>query len=88
MPLRGCGAFGMSWGNTYFCGGGLGMQKELIYKFRILLFSDNDKLIRTLECDHWEFPTDEEIIGAIEKYGADYAEVRRVYVVDTIPFTE
>ena len=64
------------------------MQKELIYKFRILLFSDNDKLIRTIQCDHWEFPSDEEIMDAIEKNGADYADVRRVYVVDVIPFTE
>lgn len=64
------------------------MQKEIIYKFQILLYSDNDKLIHKITCDHWEFPTDEELMAAIEEHGADYAEVRRIYVVDTIPFTE
>lgn len=63
------------------------MQKELIYKFHILLYS-NDKVINTIKCDHWEFPSDEEIMAAITDNGADYAEVRRVYVVDEIPFTE
>lgn len=64
------------------------MQKEIIYKFQIHLFSDNDKLIHKIVCDHWEFPSDDEIMKAIEEHGADYAEVHRVYVVDTIPFTE
>lgn len=64
------------------------MQKELIYKFQILLFSESDKLLSKISCDHWEFPSDEEIMDAIASSGADYAEVRRVYVVDTIPFTE
>lgn len=64
------------------------MQKELIYKFQILLYSDSDKLIKTILCDHWEFPTDEEIESAVEDNGAAYAEVRRIYVVDVIPFTE
>lgn len=64
------------------------MQKEIIYKFQIRLYSDNDKLITKIECDHWEFPTDAEIMEAIEKHGADYAEVRRIYTLDLIPFTE
>lgn len=64
------------------------MQKELIYKFQILLYSDSNKLISTILCDHWEFPDDKEIIAAIENSGADYAEVKRIYVIDTIPFTE
>ena len=64
------------------------MQKELVYKFQILLYSDTDKLITTIVCDHWEFPEDKEIMEAIENSGADYAEVKRIYVVDTIPFTE
>lgn len=64
------------------------MQKEIIYKFQILLFSDNDKLIGKIDCDHWEFPSDQEIMNAIEENGADYAEVHRIYVVDAIPFTE
>ena len=64
------------------------MQKEIIYKFHILLFTDTDKLIKRIICDHWEFPSDAEIEAAIEEYGADYAEVRRAYVIDVIPFTE
>lgn len=64
------------------------MQKEIIYKFQIVLYSSNDKVIGKIECDHWEFPSDAEIMEAIEKNGADYAEVHRIYVVDTIPFTE
>lgn len=64
------------------------MKKEIIYKFHILLFTESEKLIKRIICDHWEFPTDEEILAAIEENGADYAEVRRVYVADTIPFTE
>lgn len=64
------------------------MQKEIIYKFHILLYSENDKLIKKIICDHWEFPSDSEIVAAIEEYGADYAEIRRAYVIDVIPFTE
>lgn len=64
------------------------MQEEIIYKFQILLFSDNGNLIKRVQCDHWEFPTDEEIKDAIKEHGADYAEVRRIYAVDVIPFTE
>ena len=64
------------------------MQKELVYKFQILLYSDSDKLIKTILCDHWEFPTDEEIQAAIEDNGAAYGEVRRIYAVDVIPFTD
>lgn len=64
------------------------MQKEIIYKFQILLYSDNDKLICIIDCDHWEFPTDQEIMEAIENNGADYAEIRRIYTVDSIPFTD
>ena len=64
------------------------MQKEIIYKFQILLFSDSDKLVERVDCDHWEFPSDEEIMKAITEHGADYAEIRRIYVVDEIPFTD
>jgi hypothetical protein len=64
------------------------MKKELIYKFQIVLFSDSGKEIKTIPCDHWEFPTDDEIMSAILESGADYAEVHRTYVVDDIPFTE
>lgn len=64
------------------------MQKEIIYKFQIMLYSDNDKLIKTITCDHWEFPSDAEIMSAIDENGADYAEVRRIYAVDVIPFSE
>ena len=63
------------------------MEEELIYKFKILLFSENDKQIKSITCDHWEFPSDEEIINAIKDNGADYAKVERVYEVDTIPFS-
>ena len=64
------------------------MQKEIIYRFQILLYSDNNKVIQTINCDHWEFPSDEEIMAAIEEHGADYAEIRRIYTVDIIPFTD
>lgn len=63
------------------------MQKEIIYKFVILLFTDNGKLIKSILCDHWEFPSDEEIMQNIMDAGADYAEVHRIYTVDTIPFS-
>lgn len=64
------------------------MKKEIIYNFQILLYSDNDKLIKKITVEHWEFPRDAEIQAAIEESGADYAEVRRVYTVEAIPFTE
>lgn len=64
------------------------MQEELIYKFQINLYSSNGQLFKSILCDHWEFPQDEEIMNAIKDNGADYAEVCRIYVVDTIPFTE
>jgi len=64
------------------------MQEEIIYKFQILLYTDNNKLIKTITCEHWEFPDDDEIMAAIKDNGADYAEVRRIYAVDTIPFSE
>ena len=64
------------------------MQKEIIYKFQILLFSDSDKLIERSDYDHWEFPSDEKIMNAITEHGADYAEILRIYVVDEIPFTD
>ena len=63
------------------------MQKELIYAFVIGLYNDSDRLIKSIRCDHWEFPTDEEIQAAIEDNGADYAKVERIYFVDEIPFT-
>lgn len=64
------------------------MEKEIIYKFQILLYTDNDKLLQKITCEHWEFPDDTEIMKAIEDSGADYAEVRRIYTVDTIPFSD
>lgn len=64
------------------------MQKEINYEFQILLYTDNHQVFKTIPCDHWEFPSDEEIMAAIMDNGADYAEVRRIYVVDDIPFTE
>ena len=64
------------------------MKKELIYKFIINLYTDSGQMFKAVPCEHWEFPSDEEILDAIEKNGADYAEVHRVYVSDVIPFTE
>ncbi len=63
------------------------MQEELIYKFQILLYSGSGQLFKSILCDHYDFPSDEEIIKAIKDNGADHAEVRRIYFVDTIPFT-
>lgn len=63
------------------------MEEELIYKFQILLYSNSDKLIKSIKCNHWEFPDDKEIMAAIKENDAGYAEVRRIYTVDTIPFS-
>ena len=64
------------------------MQKELIYKYHILLYTDSNQMFKVILCEHWEFPSDEEIMAAITDNGADYAEVRRIYVADEIPFTD
>ena len=63
------------------------MDKELIYEFQICLYSDNDKLISTVNCGEFEFPTEEKIQAAIEDSGADYAKVERIYRIGAIPFT-
>lgn len=55
------------------------MEKELIYTFQIRLYSDNDKLISTIDCGEFEFPSEERIQAAIEESGADYAKVERIY---------
>lgn len=64
------------------------MKKELIYKFQILLYASTGQAFKTIICEHWEFPSDDEIMDAIKDNGADYAEVRRIFVLDDIPFTE
>jgi len=63
------------------------MDKELIYEFQIRLYSDNNKLISTINCGEFEFPSEEKIQAAIEDSGADYAKVERVYRMGDIPFT-
>ena len=63
------------------------MNKELIYEFQICLYSDNDKLISTVNCGEFEFPSEEKIQAAIEDSGADYAKVERIYRIGEIPFT-
>ena len=63
------------------------MEKELIYKFFIHVYSDSGSLIKTVECGHFEFPSEEEIRDALESNGGDYAEVHRVYTLDVIPFS-
>ena len=64
------------------------MQEEVIYRFKILLYSDTDELVKSINCNHWEFPDDEEIKAAIKENNAAYAEVHRIYTVEKIPFTE
>lgn len=63
------------------------MEQELIYEFIINLYSDNGKLIKTVNCGEFDFPSEEEIQAAIEGNGADHATVERVYRMGIIPFT-
>jgi hypothetical protein len=63
------------------------MQTELIYEFQISLFCDNGKLIGTVNCGEFEFPSEERIQAAIEESGADYAKVERIYRMAEVPFT-
>lgn len=63
-------------------------MKELIYKYQIHVFSDNDKEIAMTTLGTWEFPSDEEIMKITEENGGAYAKVERIYVPDEIPFSE
>ena len=62
------------------------MQTELIYEFQINIFTDSGKLIKSINCGEFEFPSEERIREAIENNGADHATVERVYRMGEIPF--
>lgn len=62
------------------------MGRELVYKFYIHVYSEGGSQIKTVDCGHFEFPSEEEIQDAIENYGGDYAEVHRVYTMEETPF--
>jgi len=63
------------------------MEKELIYEFRILIYSNKDTLIASVNCGEFQFPSDEKIKDALEEHGGDYARVERTYRIAEIPFT-
>lgn len=63
------------------------MQNELIYKFEVKIFTEEGKEIHHEVLDHFTFPTDEELMGIIEKFGGCYCKVERIYFVDEIPFS-
>jgi len=63
------------------------MATEVIYKYEIIVFSADGHELQKIAIDHWEFPSDEEIKNIIESVGGKFAEVKRIYWVDEIPFT-
>lgn len=63
------------------------MDKELVYKYEVKVFSDNGNEIHKEILDHFAYPSDEEIMRIITENGGDYGKVDRIYVPDEIPFS-
>lgn len=63
-------------------------QIELIYKYEVIVMTDDGKVIHREILDHFTFPTDEELMGIISEQGGTYCKVDRIYVPDEVPFSE